>query len=153
MNVAAHPLTTKTPQMLPQHHYVVSFKSWTKTTNRASRCDRLHHTVSSCSKIPGAPTISQVISFHNKSHYTFSSKPTKNLTKMMIAITTVLEIARFLHISLDLVPKMQILDLLLPSWRSWCNGKSGVGFKRIRSPKRFPSPIDYYQNPNKLHTF
>jgi hypothetical protein len=31
MSVATHPSTTKIPQVQPQHHYVVSLKSWTKT--------------------------------------------------------------------------------------------------------------------------
>jgi hypothetical protein len=38
---ATHHSTTKTPQMLPQHYYVISLKSWTETKNIASSCDRL----------------------------------------------------------------------------------------------------------------
>jgi hypothetical protein len=77
MNVATHPSTTKTPQMLPQHHYVVSFRSWTNTKNKVGTCDRIHLKVSSCSKIPGAPIISHVLSYQNKPHHTFTSKNPK----------------------------------------------------------------------------
>ncbi len=97
MSVAIHCSTTKTSQMLPQHHYVVSFKCWIKTKNKACSCDHLHFIVSSCSKIPRAPIISQVFFSQNQSHFTFTLKTPKNLTKMMIATTTTLEIVRFFH--------------------------------------------------------
>jgi hypothetical protein len=97
MSVAIHPSTIKNSQMVPQHHYVVSLKSWIETKNRACSCDRLHLIVPSCSKIPEAPIISQVLSSQNKPHYTFTSKPPKNLTKMMTTITTPLEIIKLFH--------------------------------------------------------
>jgi hypothetical protein len=55
MSVAAHPSTTKSPQMLPPHHYIVSLRSWIETQNRACRCDHLHLIVSSCPKSPKLP--------------------------------------------------------------------------------------------------
>jgi hypothetical protein len=76
---AAHPSTTKILQVLPQYHYVVSLRSWTWIKNRASRCDCLCLTVSSCSKILGTLTISQVLSSRNRPHYTFTSKPPKTI--------------------------------------------------------------------------
>jgi hypothetical protein len=102
MSVAIHHSITKTSQMLPQHHHVVPFRSWTKTKNRAVSCNNLNLTVSSCSKIPGAPTISQVLFSQNKPHLdsfitrTLSSIP-QNSTQMMIATTTTPEIARLFH--------------------------------------------------------
>jgi hypothetical protein len=77
MSVAAHPSTTESPHMLPPHHYIVSLRSWTKIKNRVGRCDHLHLIASSSSKIPGAPTISQVLSSQSKPHYMFSLKPPK----------------------------------------------------------------------------
>jgi hypothetical protein len=77
MNVVAHPSIIEIPQMQPQHHYVESFRSWTKIKNKASKKDRLHLIVSFYSKIPRAPTISQVLFFHNGPHYTFTLRPPK----------------------------------------------------------------------------
>ncbi len=81
MSVTTYHLKTKTSQMLSQHHHVVPFRSWTETKNIMGSCDNLNLIVSSCFKIPGAPTISQVLSFQNKPHYTFtlnSPKPNTN---------------------------------------------------------------------------
>jgi hypothetical protein len=41
--------------MLLQHHYVVSFKSWTKIEFRIGNCDLLNLTVFYCSKISKLP--------------------------------------------------------------------------------------------------
>jgi hypothetical protein len=79
MSVATHPSTTEIPQVQPQHHYVVSLKSWRKTKNKAGRCDRLHLIVPFCSKISATHTISQVLSFQNGPHYTFTLRPPKTV--------------------------------------------------------------------------
>ncbi len=65
MSVAAHPSTTESPQMQPQHHYMVSFKSWTKTNNRTGGCDLVHFIISFFSKIFRAPTIQQIFLSQN----------------------------------------------------------------------------------------
>ncbi len=65
--------------------------------DRIGSFDHLNLIVSSCSKIPRAPTISQVLSFQNKPYYTFTSKPPINLTQMMTTTTTALEIVTFFH--------------------------------------------------------
>jgi len=80
-SVAAHPSPTEISQVLPQHHYVVALRSWTGIKNTSGRCDCLHLTLSFYSKIPEAPTISQVLSSHNRSHYTFTSKPSKTVKR------------------------------------------------------------------------
>ncbi len=84
-SVAAHPSPTEISQVLAQHHYVVALRSWTGIKNTSGRCDCLHLTLSFYSKIPEAPTISQVLSSHNRSHYTFISKPPQKLSKMVAA--------------------------------------------------------------------
>jgi hypothetical protein len=150
MSVVAHPSTIEISQVQPQHHYVVSLKSWTKTNNRLGRCDRLHLTIPFCSKILGAPIISQVLFSHNGPYYTFTSRPPKTV-KMMVTTTTTLEILDPFIISFDLVPKMQTLALLFPSSCFWHNEKSSAKFKKRRSSKGLPSSTEYYQNPNKLH--
>jgi len=77
MSVGAHPSTTESPQMLPPHHYIISLSSWIETKNRAGICDHLHLIASSSSKIPEAPTISQVLPSQSKPHYTFTLKTSK----------------------------------------------------------------------------
>jgi len=52
----------KIPIYATPHHYMVSFISWTKINNKINRCDHPHITTSSSPKIPGAPTILQVLS-------------------------------------------------------------------------------------------
>jgi hypothetical protein len=174
MSVAIHPSTTKSPQMVPphhyivslkswtetknkthkcypQHHYIVSFRSWTNTKNIVGRCDYLHFTTSSCSKIPRAPTISQVFSFQNKPYSTFRLKPPK-FDKNDDSHYNNSWNPRIFHCFLWSSLKIQTLDLLFPSWHSWHNERSNTEFKKRRSPKRLLSPTDHYQNPNKLHT-
>jgi hypothetical protein len=75
MSLAAHPSITEIPQVQPQHHYLVSRRSWKKIKNIACGCDFLHIIVSSCSKFPKAPTILQVFSSQNRPPYTFALKP------------------------------------------------------------------------------
>jgi len=84
-------------------------------------------------------------------HITRPHRNPQKLTKMMATTTSAHEIIDSFIISYDLVPKMQTLDLLFPSWRSWHNEKSSSRFKR-RSLDGLPSPTDYYQNPNKIFT-
>jgi hypothetical protein len=63
----------------------------------------------------------------------------------MAATTIAHEILDIFIISLDLVPKMQTLDLLFPSWRSWHNERSSARFKRRKSLEGLLSLTDYYE--------
>ncbi len=100
--------TNATPTSL--HSFL---RSWTETRNRTGRCDCLHLIVSSSSKIPRAPTISRVLSSHNKPHSHWN--PPKTWQRWWLPLQMLLKVLSSFIISLDLVPKMQMLDLLFPS--------------------------------------
>ncbi len=122
----------KNPTSATQHHYVVSIRSWIKTKNKAGGCDCLHLTISSCSKIPRALTISHVLSSQKWPRYTFTSKPPKTIKNHGYHYNHYWNL-RLIHHFPNLVPKMQTLNLLIPSWHSWQNKRWGTRFKKNKS--------------------
>ncbi len=63
----------------------------------------------------------------------------------MATITSAPEILDSFIISFVLVPKMQTLDLLIPSWRSWHNGRLGAKFKKSKIQRYFRSQLSTIQ--------
>jgi hypothetical protein len=135
MRVAAHTSTTKIPQVQSRHHHMVLFRNLTKTQNIISECDLIHFIASPCSHYLVGTL------FLEWPHCTFTLRPP--IVKDDATTTTIPEIFDSFIISLVLVLKMKMLDLLNSSWHSWHSRRSNVMFMRGRSQNQLLPPIDY----------
>jgi hypothetical protein len=124
---------------------MVSLRNWIENKNKTCGCDLLAtlHSILLFQN-PRSSHYTASTLFSKWPHYTFTLKSPK-LSKMMVTTTIVPKILHLFIISLVLVLKMQTLDVLIPSWHFWHNGKLDTMFKKSKIHRYFRPQLSTIQ--------